>query len=71
MMKYGSEEKAYLSAILDLKGKDIVSFAIGKSNNNQLVFETFDLAVKNIRMLIRCFTVTEDSNTQASSLKQT
>ena len=45
-MKYGSEgEKAYLSAILDLKGRDIVSFAIGKSNNNQLVFETFDLAV--------------------------
>lgn len=46
-MKYGSEgEKAYLSAILDLKGRDIVSFAIGKSNNNQLVFETFDLAIR-------------------------
>ena len=38
-MKYGFEgEKAYLSAILDLKGRDIVSFAIGKHNNNQLVF---------------------------------
>ena len=46
-MKYGSEgKKAYLSAILDLKVRDIVSFAIGKSNNNQLVFETFDLAVQ-------------------------
>ena len=46
-MKYGSAgEKAYLSAILDLKGRDIVSFAIGKSNNNQLVFETFDLAIQ-------------------------
>ena len=46
-MKYGSEgEKAYLSTILDLKGRDIISFAIGKSNNNQLVFETFDLAVQ-------------------------
>ena len=46
-MKYGSKgEKAYLSAILDLKGRDIVSFAIGKSNNNQLVFKTFDLAVE-------------------------
>ncbi len=46
-MKYGSKgEKAYLSAILDLKGRDIVSFAIGKSNNNQLVFETFDLAIQ-------------------------
>ena len=46
-MKYGSEgEKAYLSAILDLKGRDIVSFAIAKHNNNQLVFETFDLAIQ-------------------------
>ena len=46
-MKYGSEgQKAYLSAILDLKGRDIVSFAIGKQNNNQLVFETFDLAIQ-------------------------
>ena len=45
-MKYGSNgEKAYLSAILDLKGRDIVSFAVGKSNNNQLVFENFDKAV--------------------------
>lgn len=46
-MKYGSEGgKAYLSAILDLKGRDIVSFAIGRHNNNQLVFETFDLAIQ-------------------------
>ena len=45
-MKYGSEgEKAYLSAITDLKSRDIVSFAIGKHNNNLLVFDTFDLAV--------------------------
>ena len=46
-MKYGSAgEKLYLSAILDLKCKDVVSFAIGRHNNNQLVFETFDLAVQ-------------------------
>lgn len=45
-MKYGNGEKLYLSAILDLKGRDIVSFAIGRSNNNQLVFDTFDLAVE-------------------------
>ena len=45
-MKYGPEGgKAYLSAILNLKSRDIVSFAIGKSNN-QLVFDTFDLAVQ-------------------------
>ncbi len=46
-MKYNHNmEKLYLSAILDLKGRDIVSFAIGHSNNNQLVFDTFDLAVQ-------------------------
>lgn len=32
-------------AILDLKDNSIVSFAMGKSNNNRLVFETFDMAV--------------------------
>jgi putative transposase len=45
-MKYGSGERLYLSAILDLKGRDIVSFAIGRRNNSQLVFDTFDLAVQ-------------------------
>lgn len=43
-MKYGSGQKAYLSAILDLGDKSIISFVVGKSNNNTLVFETFDLA---------------------------
>ena len=43
---YGEKSKWYLSAILDLKGRDIISFAIGKSNNNQFVFKTFDLAVQ-------------------------
>jgi transposase InsO family protein len=43
-MKYGSECKAYLSAILDLGDKSIVSFVIGHSNNNELVFNTFDIA---------------------------
>ncbi|MGR6837494.1 IS3 family transposase [Syntrophomonas erecta] len=43
--KYGNNEKLYLSAILDLKDRSIISFAMGRSNNNQLVFETFDLAV--------------------------
>lgn len=43
--KYGNNEKLYLSGILDLKDNSIVSFAIGRSNNNRLVFDTFDLAV--------------------------
>lgn len=45
-MKYGSESKAYLSAILDLGDKSIVSFVIGNFNNNELVFKTFDIAHK-------------------------
>lgn len=45
-MKYGISNKAYLSGILDLGDKSIVSFVIGHSNNNNLVFETFDLAHK-------------------------
>lgn len=45
-MKYSASSKAYLSAILDLGDKSIVSFVIGHSNNNALVFETFDLAHK-------------------------
>lgn len=38
-------KKAYLSAILDLHDNSIVSYVLGHSNNNRLVFETFDLAV--------------------------
>lgn len=37
--------KVYLSAILDLYDRRIVSFVIGDSNNNSLVFDTFDTAV--------------------------
>ncbi|QEK11898.1 hypothetical protein FQB35_05675 [Crassaminicella thermophila] len=40
-------KKAYLSAIIDLSDKSVVSFVIGKSNNNPLVFKTFDLAHEN------------------------
>ncbi len=43
-MKYGIGGKAYLSAILDLADKSIVSFVIGHSNNNTLAFKTFDIA---------------------------
>ena len=45
-MKYGNGQKMYLSAILDLKTREIVSFATGHSNNNRLVFTTFDLAIQ-------------------------
>ena len=37
--------KIYLSAILDLYDRRIVSYVIGDSNTNPLVFETFDKAI--------------------------
>ncbi len=43
--KYGSSQKAYLSAILDLYDGSIVSYVLGHSNNNQLVFDTLDEAL--------------------------
>jgi transposase InsO family protein len=44
--KFGDGGKMYLSAILDLKDKSIVAYSIGHSNNNILVGDTFDNAVR-------------------------
>ena len=44
--KYGRDQKAYLSAILDLHDKSIVSYVLGHSNSNHLVFQTLDRALK-------------------------
>nr|WP_245750897.1 IS3 family transposase [Halanaerobium salsuginis] len=44
--KYGNS-KAYLSAIIDLYDKSIVSYVLGHSNNNRLVFKTLDKALEN------------------------
>jgi transposase InsO family protein len=43
--KLTNGQKAYLSAILDLSDKSIVSYVLGHSNNNPLAFETFDRAI--------------------------
>lgn len=37
--------KLYLSAILDLYDRSVVSYVIGKRNDNKLVFKTFDKAI--------------------------
>jgi putative transposase len=42
--KYDQSKKAYLSAIRDLYDGSIVSYVLGRSNNNQLVFKTLDQA---------------------------
>ncbi|CAM2904848.1 IS3 family transposase [Paenibacillus sediminis] len=44
--KYGSGQKAYLSAILDLHDNTIISYILGHSNNNSLVFQTVKLALQ-------------------------
>ena len=41
------KHKVYLSAILDLFDRRIVAYRIGDSNNNSLVFDTFDDAVRD------------------------
>ncbi|KAB2336749.1 IS3 family transposase [Cytobacillus depressus] len=43
--KYGRSKKAYLSAIRDLYDGSIVSYVLGHSNNNQLVFKTLEQAI--------------------------
>ena len=49
--KYGTSfdhiHKLYLSVILDLCDHRPVAYVLSDHNNNQLVFDTFDLAVKN------------------------
>lgn len=44
--KYGGECKAYLSAIRDLHDGSLVAWVLGRSNNNALVFETLDQALR-------------------------
>jgi transposase InsO family protein len=44
--KYGNGQKAYLSAIFDLHDKSIVSYVLGHANNNDLVFQTLELALQ-------------------------
>ena len=43
-LKYGSGSKAYLSAVLDLYGRNIVAFSLGRRNNTPLVLDTFEQA---------------------------
>lgn len=44
--KLTNGSKAYLSAILDLGDNSIISYVLGKSNNNKLVFDTLDKAIE-------------------------
>ncbi|WP_345774116.1 DDE-type integrase/transposase/recombinase, partial [Mammaliicoccus sp. A-M3] len=46
--KLKNGNKVYLSAIYDLGSKTILSYELSSSNNNQLVFNTLDKAVKKV-----------------------
>ena len=46
--KYGNGKKAYLSAIIDLYDKSIVSYVLSHSNNNELVFKTIRPALRQL-----------------------
>lgn len=47
--KYGKGRKAYLSAIIDLHDNSIVSYVLGHSNNNKLVFDTMIPAIQELK----------------------
>ncbi|HDB3129762.1 TPA: IS3 family transposase, partial [Staphylococcus aureus] len=47
--KLKNGNKVYLSAIYDLGSKTILSYELSSSNNNQLVFNTLDKAVKKVK----------------------
>lgn len=42
----GDKKKLYLSAILDLYDRSIVAYVVSSRNDNKLVFETFDAAIR-------------------------
>lgn len=43
----GQKQKLYLSAIIDLFDRTIVSYVLSNINNNKLVFDTFDKALES------------------------
>lgn len=63
--KYGTGGKVYLCAILDLYGRNIAGFSLGRKNNISLVFEAFDQAFQ--RYPEACPTVHSDRGTQYTS----
>lgn len=42
----GDKKKLYLSAILDLYDRSVVAYVVGNRNDNKLVFDTFDFAIR-------------------------
>ena len=63
--QYGDGHKAYLSAILDLYGRNIVAFSVSRKNDTALVLDTFE------RAFLQCYDdkplVHSDRGTQYTS----
>ena len=63
--KYGTGGKVYLCAILNLYGRNIAGFSLGRKNSISLVFEAFDQAFQ--RYPDACPTVHSDRGAQYTS----
>lgn len=63
--KYGTGGKVYLCAILDLYGRNIAGFSLGRRNNIALVFEAFEQAFQ--RYPDACPLAHSDRGTQYTS----
>ncbi|MBN3524659.1 DDE-type integrase/transposase/recombinase [Paenibacillus apiarius] len=55
--KYRSGQRAYLSAVLDLYDNTVVSYVLGQSNNNRLVFQTLHMALNLLQTVHLCYIV--------------
>lgn len=62
--------KIYLSVILDLYDRRIVSFVIRDRNDNSLVFDTFKQAIASHPEAIHYFIATEDTNIRTERFMQ-
>ena len=69
-IKLKNGQKVYLSAIYDLGSKKIVSYQVSKRNDNQLVFNTFDKALKVIIPKVLFSIATEVFNIPAKISKE-
>jgi len=69
-LEYGSGQKAYLSAIKDLYDGYIVSFEIGKHNDNPLVMRTLKKAFTTLVMTICYYTVIAEHNTPQKNMSE-
>lgn len=62
-------KKIYLSVIFDLYDRFPVAYVVSSRNDNKLVFDTYDKALRDIRTQNRFFIQTGDTSTQVRCFK--